>query len=956
MVFFFSSLKSRTKRCRFRHARFIYRLHLSEIKPWFSTQQRGALASFLPFSANSFVLRWQRGAHRSGLVRSKSVSEDGVIVFNCHLELPVTFHCSSSSSTFDEKLIHFTLINTDYSDASPLARGSLNLASYRTSVTNDTETVFSARIALVLCQHVSFKALVPHLHLFIIPSPYKAACFGELECRQKAQSLIKCLPTQTLQLLKRKQESSPVSLNYGAAAVPHLRSQNLESDEELTIEAFTDDESSSGQCTPSDRRSPRIHQKINVSTINIKDEDFSDSPPLSSRYSGNQLALTPTSRKASSAEDCASMKTAADFYNSNKEVFIIQSQNPSLTNFNNDRLVCAKDLYLIQTTASLEHSFEPEVKQDTKKIETALMEDQHDRYNYDLTGLLAENQPKCNSRINCSQYSTEAVFLHQNITNQLNESMPLALGLDDLDSELLDVDDDFSVEENMNVLEDARRKFVEGSEKRDAKITRRLLEETRMKLISAEAKLFATSEKLSFLQMNVGALEGELQDAATIEMFIFCTLCEHKESPHSVFTCACYLALLHNFALRNWSQQRKESLIKSTISGILLAIRACGPDLSRLTFWLSNVVVLRHMLTLALDTSLVSSSSDLATGLKNVALDDSRGWNSVESNVSASDRGLQKPDLGNLIDATSFSAALQKVEAFVYVKIVEEVWSQVFAPMICTPAYCSLYQGPENNNGTSIDGSRDHRRASMVFDIEDGMEQNLSIDTWKKAFLDALQKLCPLRFGGKNCTCVPGLFRLVIEDCLARLDVLMFNAILPTDESDPLSQPFFDEELLPIPPGPLTFASGVQLKNVVSTWSTWLTILLEKIMNKTEQPINDESRHFFSFPLLKALADLLMLPKDMIADESVRKEVCPVLTLPAIKRIISVVEPDEFAPEPVSPSLLAALNAEIDMEKWMHGQTEEHGFTATGVAIEPEKTAVTVMCYFMALRRWPTNS
>lgn len=40
-------------------------------------------------------------------------------------------------------------------------------------------------------------------------------------------------------------------------------------------------------------------------------------------------------------------------------------------------------------------------------------------------------------------------------------------------------------------------------------------------------------------------------------------------------------------------------------------------------------------------------------------------------------------------------------------------------------------------------------------------------------------------------------------------------------------------------------------------------------------------------------------------------QVCPALSLPLIRRILSIFEPDEFFPDPVSPSLLAALNAEV---------------------------------------------
>jgi hypothetical protein len=61
----------------------------------------------------------------------------------------------------------------------------------------------------------------------------------------------------------------------------------------------------------------------------------------------------------------------------------------------------------------------------------------------------------------------------------------------------------------------------------------------------------------------------------------------------------------------------------------------------------------------------------------------------------------------------------------------------------------------------------------------------------------------------------------VIEECVTRLDVAMFNGILrdPEDDvpTDPLADPITDLSVLPIPIGSLTFGAGSHLKNVVCT-------------------------------------------------------------------------------------------------------------------------------------------
>lgn len=59
-----------------------------------------------------------------------------------------------------------------------------------------------------------------------------------------------------------------------------------------------------------------------------------------------------------------------------------------------------------------------------------------------------------------------------------------------------------------------------------------------------------------------------------------------------------------------------------------------------------------------------------------------------------------------------------------------------------------------------------------------------------------------------------------MEQCIGRLDVAMFNAILRESAheipTDPVSDPIVDSKVLPIPAGDLSFGSGAQLKNSVS--------------------------------------------------------------------------------------------------------------------------------------------
>ncbi|GJU29266.1 reverse transcriptase domain-containing protein [Tanacetum coccineum] len=78
-------------------------------------------------------------------------------------------------------------------------------------------------------------------------------------------------------------------------------------------------------------------------------------------------------------------------------------------------------------------------------------------------------------------------------------------------------------------------------------------------------------------------------------------------------------------------------------------------------------------------------------------------------------------------------------------------------------------------------------------------------------------------------------------------------------------------------------------------WSCWLTDLFGS-------PI--------SFDLLTALSELVTLPKDMLLSNTVQKEVCPIIGLSVIKRILDTFVPDKFCPD-VIPEVVLELNSKV---------------------------------------------
>lgn len=64
---------------------------------------------------------------------------------------------------------------------------------------------------------------------------------------------------------------------------------------------------------------------------------------------------------------------------------------------------------------------------------------------------------------------------------------------------------------------------------------------------------------------------------------------------------------------------------------------------------------------------------------------------------------------------------------------------------------------------------------------------------------------------------------------------------------------------------------------------------------------------YMLFPCLRATADLLMMPKEVLTDRAIRAEVVPGLSLRRICQLLNRFLPDEFAPDPLPPGRRPSL-------------------------------------------------
>ncbi|KAK4754851.1 hypothetical protein SAY87_008608 [Trapa incisa] len=421
--------------------------------------------------------------------------------------------------------------------------------------------------------------------------------------------------------------------------------------------------------------------------------------------------------------------------------------------------------------------------------------------------------------------------------------------------------------------------------------------------------------KVQHLECRIQALESELREVAAIEVSIYSVIAEHGSSMAKVHAPARRLSRMYLNACHDQSPARKSSAARTIISGLVLITKACGNDVPRLTYWLSNSLALRTVISQAVE-NMEPPTSPLTRADR---------VDAVKGNMNASsllrwESPLNKKnnDFMNSVnwkDPQTFISALEKVEAWIFSRTVESIWWQTLTP------HMQCNRGEARNRIISPSS----KNCSKEMHMDDQDEENLLTDHWKKAFEDALKRLCPVRAAGHECGCLPMLPRLIMEQCVSRLDVAMFNALLreSADEipTDPISDPISDPKVLPVPAGQSSFGAGAQLKKAIGNWSRWLIDIFGMDDDSPEdEPTDDDDdderqdSSFKTFYLLNALSDLMMLPKDMLLSKSIRKEVCPTFGTSLIRRVLSNFVPDEFCPDPIPKVVFQALDYEDPFE------------------------------------------
>ncbi|CAN1823124.1 hypothetical protein LINPERHAP1_LOCUS30243 [Linum perenne] len=881
-----------------------YIIHIEEIKHWPPSQSLRSLRSVL--------IQWENGGRQSGTTHTVvptlgTIVGDGKIEFNESFRLPVTLLKSSKGrdgEAFQKNNIVFNLCEPRRDKAQLLATAVIDLEDYGVlketvsatapmkstrSFTNTSHPVLFIKIQPVLKDHRGPKVMDGGLSRGVL-------------------------------LDKNAGDSVSVLMNEEYA-------------EEAELASFTDDDVSS-QCSFKNRGFPAFQKKL---TICIEFQNGPDRRTDSNGGAAEEIANTNASQRRtdkitypreivkgnsspSSSIDLSSGPgspingDSSSVLNLRNEQ-ILQPTSSSITNdkveygetrSDNNRDLEHKDGVEFEITESLVVNRVPVIAKDDENS-TSMKEVNGSEYNkneqsgenIDETTDSSEEDPAGSSFLQATAVKeaspgSEDTGMKGNIMKSDRlKHVKYVRSMSDSIRNSGGVSINHHETKELNVLDDQHISAggIKAGERRSAKI-------------HPKDSSTMLDGKFQQLAHKVKMLEGELREAAVIETALYSVVAEHGSSISKVHAPARRLSRMYLHVSGDDSYTSRGSAARSAVSGLVLVAKSCGNDVPRLTFWLSNSVVLRAIISQAVSESLESKGGQMGNSPLN--------WKELSSSKKAKGSAVFD-NSGDWENPRTFLTALERVEAWIFSKTVESIWWQTLTPHM---------QSAVTKGIDGVIDSDSRRNLGRSSSSCDQVQVNFSLDLWKNAFKDACERLCPVRAGGHECGCLPELARLVMEQCVARLDVAMFNAILresadeiPTDlVSDPISDPM----VLPIPAGISSFGAGAQLKNAIGNWSRWLTDLFgldddDDDDEGNSDPDEDDHRQetsFKSFYLLNALSDLMMLPKDLLLSRTIRKEVCPTFGTPLIKRILYTFASDEFCPDPVPTVVLKALESE----------------------------------------------
>ncbi|GFR44518.1 hypothetical protein Agub_g5785 [Astrephomene gubernaculifera] len=355
----------------------------------------------------------------------------------------------------------------------------------------------------------------------------------------------------------------------------------------------------------------------------------------------------------------------------------------------------------------------------------------------------------------------------------------------------------------------------------------------------------------------------------------------------------------------------------SALRVVRAQVATAREGLEVLSYWWSNAVHMRAMLTglsLAAATGMLSSASGA---------------------MGAASGG----SCGEHWAAAALVGDLRRLERSIFEDMLSRMWGCVLLPSVLgNGAVAGLSGRPAAKDGPARASTAITRRA----------QQEAAIKKWFEG-LEAVSSALARQVGGAGGHC--GLLRQqVLLQCLKRVDLLFFVHLLGGVEQpgvaelladydphgimtggmtgSPSSFPQLDDSSLPFARGVLTFGGGMSVKMTVTRLQQWATGQAAlgaggSLAGDAPASANGADRGSAAgsvggaaagtsstgplFPLLRAAADLLMMPKELLLDRAVRLDVGAALSMRSVLHILQRFQPDEFAQDCISPAILESL-------------------------------------------------
>ncbi|GIL78018.1 hypothetical protein Vretimale_7358 [Volvox reticuliferus] len=350
---------------------------------------------------------------------------------------------------------------------------------------------------------------------------------------------------------------------------------------------------------------------------------------------------------------------------------------------------------------------------------------------------------------------------------------------------------------------------------------------------------------------------------------------------------------------------------------------AAGDGLDTLSYWWSNIVHMRAMLA---------------------CLSPSLG-NGGGSSASLVPSQLPSGAGGEHWASAVLVPELRRLERMLFDEVLVRMWDRVLLPTVL---------GAASRPGGSAATSRTSSPA-----VTKRAQQEAAIKKWFEA-LEAVCSALNRHVGSAGHATI--LRHQVLLQCLKRVDLLLFAHLLGGIEQPGVADlladydphrtvawtggggcgggggangafPYLDDASLPFARGVLTFGGGMSVKMTVTRLQQWATgqpaLGGAGAAGGTSAAAAAEAAAALAsgadrsggtsggaapgstlgplFPLLRAAADLLMMPKELLLDRAVRLDVGAALSMRSVLHILERFKPDEFAQDSISPTILESL-------------------------------------------------